>query len=341
MKQIAFTKVNTAELLDVPRPALKPGTVCVRTCYSALSAGTERANITGDPNCGGARGNLKPWPRILGYSVSGVVDSVGSGVTDLKPGDRVLGVWGQHQEYNVYPRENVIPILYDDIDLKDAAFAFISAFSLAAIRKTGLEIGESCLVVGLGLLGQLAVQYARIGGAQPVIAVDFSEQRRNLALTLGADFAFDPSDPALAEKVKAVTEGRGANCVIEVTGNPDALNTALLCTARFGRVALLGCTRVPTTVNFYHDVHWPGITLIGAHTRARPEHESSHGWWTTQDDCLAALRLLHAGKLNLAGVIHEVRPPEDCAQVYARLSAGKDFPIGVVWDWTGKGDGAQ
>ena len=165
MKQIAFTKVNTAELLDVPRPALKPGTVCVRTCYSALSAGTERANITGDPNCGGARGNLKPWPRILGYSISGIVEAVGEGVTDLKPGDRVLGVWGQHQEYNVYPRENVIPILYDDIDLKDAAFAFISAFSLAAIRKTGLEIGESCLVVGLGLLGQLAVQYARIGGA--------------------------------------------------------------------------------------------------------------------------------------------------------------------------------
>ena len=332
MKQIAFTKVNTAELLDVPRPALKPGTVCVRTCYSALSAGTERANITGDPNCGGARGNLKPWPRILGYSISGIVEAVGEGVTDLKPGDRVLGVWGQHQEYNVYPRENVIPILYDDIDLKDAAFAFISAFSLAAIRKTGLEIGESCMVVGLGLLGQLAVQYARIGGAQPVIAVDFSEQRRKLAMSLGADFAFDPADPALTEKVKAVTEGRGANCVIEVTGNPDALNTALLCTARFGRVALLGCTRVPTTVNFYNDVHWPGITLIGAHTRARPEHESSHGWWTTQDDCLAALRLLHAGKLNLAGVIHEVHPPEDCAQVYARLSAGKDFPIGVVWD---------
>ena len=56
MKQIAFTKVNTAELLDVPRPALKPDTVCVRTCYSALSAGTERANVTGDPNCGGGRG---------------------------------------------------------------------------------------------------------------------------------------------------------------------------------------------------------------------------------------------------------------------------------------------
>lgn len=338
MKQIAFTKVNTAELIDVPCPAIEPGEVLVRTCYSALSAGTERANITGDPNCGGARGNRKPWPRVLGYSVSGIVEKTGSAVTDLRPGDRVIGFWGQHQEYNAYPRENVVKIAYDDVDLKDAAFAFISTFSLAAIRKTQLEIGESCLVVGLGLLGQLAVEFARIGGAQPVIAVDFSEERRKLSLRLGADYAFDPSDPELAEKIRAVTEGHGANCVIEVTGNPEALNTALLCTARFGRVALLGCTRVPTTVNFYNDVHWPGITLIGAHTRARPERESSHGWWTSQDDCLAALRLMHAGKLDLAKIIHETHTPEQCGEVYGRLVAGKNFPIGVVWDWT-KGEG--
>ena len=341
MKQIAFTRPNTAELLEIERPLTGAGEVCVRTCYSALSAGTERANVTGDPNCGGGRGQQRPWPRVLGYSVSGIVEEVGEGVADLRPGDRVIGFWGKHQSYNVYPRENVVKIQYADVSLRDAAFVFISNFSLAAIRKTGLEIGESCMVVGLGLLGQFAVEYARIGGAQPVIAVDFSAERRELALRLGADYAFDPSDPELAEKVKAITEGRGADSVIEVTGNPDALNTALLCTARFGRVALLGCTRVPTTVNFYNDVHFPGITLVGAHTMARPAHDSSRGWWTTQDDCRAALRLLHAGKLNIADIVHEQHVPEDCGAVYARLANDKNFPIGVVWDWTGgKGEHA-
>lgn len=334
MKQIAFTKPNTAELLEVDRPVPGPGEICMRTCFSALSAGTERANVTGDPNCGGGRGQQRPWPRVLGYSASGIVEQVGIGVTDFKPGDRVIGFWGKHQAYNVYPQENVVKILYDDVSLRDAAFIFISNFSLAAIRKTELEIGNSCLVVGLGLLGQFAVEYARIGGAQPVIALDFSAERRSLALKLGADYAFDPRDPELIEKVKAVTEGHGANCVIEVTGNPDALNTALLCTARFGRVALLGCTRVPTTVNFYNDVHFPGITLVGAHTMARPDHESSKGWWTTQDDCRAALRLLHAGKLNVDNLIQEQHAPIDCGEVYERLATDKTFPIGVVWDWT-------
>lgn len=333
MKQIAFTAPNTAELLDVERPEVTAGTIGVRTCYSALSAGTERANVTGDPNCGGARGNLRPWPRVLGYSVSGIVEEVGAGITDIRPGDRVIGFWGKHQEYNVYARENVIRIPYDDISLADASLAFISIFSLAAIRKTGMEIGESCMVVGLGLLGQFAVEYARIGGAYPVIALDFSPERRELAQKLGADHVFDPFDPELTEKVKAVTEGRGANCVIEVTGNPDALNTALLCTARFGRVARLGCTRVPTTVNLYNDVHFPGISLIGAHTMARPDHESSHGWWTSQDDCAAALRLLHTGKLNIHDIIHEIHKPEDCPAVYARLATDRSFPIGVLWDW--------
>lgn len=334
MKQIAFTRPNVAELIDVEKPCAGPGEIGVRTCYSALSAGTERANVTGDPNCGGGRGAERPWPRVLGYSVSGIVEDVGEGVQDLKPGDRVIGFWGKHQQYNVYPRQNVVKILHDDISILDASFVFISNFSLAAIRKTRMEIGESCMVVGLGLLGLFAVQYAAIGGAYPVIALDFSQERRSLALKLGADYAFDPSDPDLLEKVRAVTEGKGANCVIEVTGNPDALNTALLCTARFGRVALLGCTRVPTTVNFYNDVHFPGITLVGAHTMARPDYESSHGWWTTQDDCKAALRLLHAGKLNIDEIIHEVHSPVDCPEVYARLASDKNFPVGIAWDWT-------
>lgn len=334
MKQIAFTRPNIAELIEVEKPSVGGNEVLVRTCYSALSAGTERANITGDPNCGGGRGQERPWPRVLGYSVSGIVEEVGEGVSDLKPGDRVIGCWGKHQQYNAYPRGHVVKIEYDDVDLKDAAFIFIANFSLAAVRKTRLEIGESAMVVGPGLLGLFALQFARIAGAQPVIAIGRSEERREMALVLGADYAFSPNDPELKEKVLAVTEGRMANSVIEVTGNPEAMNTALLCTSRFGRVALLGCTRVPTEVNFYNDVHFPGITIVGAHTMARPDYESAPGWWTTQDDCKAALRLLHAGRLNVKGIIQECHSPVDCGEVYGRLAAGGKFPIGVVWDWT-------
>jgi hypothetical protein len=75
---------------------------------------------------------------------------------------------------------------------------------------------------------------------------------------------------------------------IEVTGNGGALDGVLDCMARFGRVALLGCTRSSDfTIDYYRKVHGPGITLIGAHTNARPQYESHHGWWTTADDIRA------------------------------------------------------
>lgn len=333
MKQIAFVEQYVAKVVDVEKKAPAPGEVCVKMLYTAVSAGTERANVIGDPNVAGGRGIELPWPRVSGYSGSGIVESVGEGVEEFKPGDRVATYWGKHQEFNTLPKAQVIKIENENVSMQDAAFTFITTFALAAIRKTRLEIGESCMVVGLGLLGLFAVQYAKIGGAYPVIAVDFSEERRNLALKLGADYAFDPSDEKMPEKIKALTDG-GANSIIEVTGRPEALNTSLLCAARFARVALLGCTRVPTTVNFYNDVHFPGVTLVGAHTMARPDMESHAGWWTHADDCKTSLKMLGAGRLDVHSIIHEVHSPYDAPEVYDRLSFDKNFSIGVQFDWS-------
>ena len=66
---------------------------------------------------------------------------------------------------------------------------------------------------------------------------------------------------------------------------------------------------------------------------ARPEKDSFYGWWTTKDDCKAILRLIHAGRLNLHDVIHEVHVPEECGKVYERLVSEKNFPVGVEWNW--------
>lgn len=334
MKQIAFTEPNVAKLLEVEKKAPAAGEVCVKMLYTCVSAGTERANLIGDPNVGGGRGNDIPWPRVSGYSGSGIVDSVGEGVTEFAPGDRVVTYWGKHHEYNTLPKNQVIKVEDDNVSMQDAAFTFITTFSLAAIRKTRLELGESCMVVGLGILGLFAIQYAHIGGAYPVIAVDFSEERRNLALKMGADYAFDPSDENMPEMIKKVTGGKGANCIIEVTGRPEALNTSLLCAARFARVALLGCTRVPTTVNFYNDVHFPGVTIVGAHTMARPDEESHAGWWTHVDDCKTTLKFLGAKRFDIKSIIHEVHSPHDAPEVYNRLAFDKNFPIGVQFDWS-------
>jgi threonine dehydrogenase-like Zn-dependent dehydrogenase len=119
-----------------------------------------------------------------------------------------------------------------------------------------------------------------------------------------------------------------------VTGVGAGLDGALDCMARFGRVALLGCTRSSDfTIDYYKKVHGPGITLVGAHTMARPDFESHAGWFTHRDDIITCLKLISYGRLDLKTMIKETYKPEECEGVYTRLVNDKNFPILVQFDW--------
>ena len=349
MKSILFTAKDKAELVEEPLPGALPGEVVVRLVRSCISSGTERANVTGVPD--GATGIFGDendmrvtFPRRGGYSSSGVVESVGEGVASVKPGDRVAMSWSWHKQYMSLP-ENQVYRIPDNVSFEDAAFAHIATFPSAAIRKCRLEFGEPAIVMGQGVLGQLAVKLLKAAGAAPVIAADPIPEKREQALALGADFAFDPFASDFAAQVKAATEsdrkthmGRksdaGAKVAIEVTGNGAALNSVLDAVAPFARVALLGCTRNSDfTINYYRKVHAQGVTLIGAHTMARPDAESSSGWWTTRDDAKTFLKMLSLGRISLEGFVAEVHSPAECGEVYGRLAAGGAFPV-VQFDWT-------
>ena len=103
--------------------------------------------------------------------------------------------------------------------------------------------------------------------------------------------------------------------------------------AKFGRVALLGCTRNSDfTIDYYKKVHGPGISLIGAHTGARPKEESSSGLWTTHDDVMAVQKLVHLNRLCLEELVEETYSPTDAPEVFRRLAEEKAFPI-TQFDW--------
>ena len=345
-RNIIFTKKDTAELVEKPMPEVGPGQVRVKLVRSTVSSGTERANVTGcnvvsiwDPPDAPV-----VWPRQSGYSSSGVVDAVGAGVSSVRPGDRVAMSWTTHAEYVVVPEDRVYS-LPDSVSFEAGALAHISTFPMAAIRKCGLELGESAIVMGQGILGQLAVMLLKCAGATPVIAADPIAAKREEALKLGADFAFDPTAADFRERVLAVCpladhgiytgeRASGVKVAIEVTGLGAGLNTVLDVMAPMGRVALLGCTRDSDfSVDYYHKVHGRGVSLIGAHTWARPSNESSRGLFTHRDDAQTFLRLLALGRLSVEGYVADVRSPADCGAVYAALAKGGAFPI-TQFDWT-------
>lgn len=345
-RNIIFTKKDTAELIEKPMPEVGPGQVRVKLVRSTVSSGTERANVTGcnvvsiwDPPDAPV-----VWPRQSGYSSSGIVDAVGEGVVSVKPGDRVAMSWTLHSEYIVVPEDRVYG-LPDSVSFEEGALAHISTFPMAAIRKCGLELGESAIVMGQGILGQLAVMLIKCAGATPVIAADPVAAKREQALKIGADFAFDPTAPDFREKVlsvcplpdKGIYKGphaSGVKVAIEVTGLGAGLNNVLDVMAPMGRVALLGCTRNSDfSVDYYHKVHGRGIALFGAHTWARPAAESSRGLFTHRDDAQTFLKLLALGRLSVAGYVADVRSPAECGAVYAELAKGGAFSI-TQFDWT-------
>ena len=331
-RDIHITAPCVAELVTVELPDLGENEVRVKLAYSTVSSGTERANVMNLPNTGFDPNHVEQFPiKDLGYSASGTVDAVGESVTDLQIGDRVAVSWSHHGQYIHVRRGNVYK-LPDSVSLQDAALFHIGIFPLAAVRKCRTELGESAIVMGLGVLGLVAVQLLRAAGATPVIAVDPIPEKREKALSLGADFALDPFREDFAAEAKRLTGG-GAAVGIEVTGIGAGLDGILDCMAKFGRVALLGCTRNKDfTIDYYRKVHAPGITLIGAHTAARPKTESHGGWWTQKDDMQALLRLHATGRLSLGSLVDEVHSPAAAPGVYDRLVQEKAFPV-VQFDW--------
>lgn len=337
-KVICIREKGKAVLEECPVPEPGPGEVLIENDYTVISAGTERANLVALPNTGTCpggysgreKGGFPFWP---GYCGAGRIVKLGREVEAFRPGDRVIVSWGGHRTHSVKKAAELVRIDDERIDTLDASFAHIASFAFLGVRKLRLEVGESVMIAGQGILGVFALQFAALSGAIPLFASDFDPVRRKLALELGATAAFVP-DETLAERVMAATGGAGVNAAVEVTGSAKALQQALEYIAWEGRISLLGCTRISDVpIDFYKYVHRRGITLIGAHTSTRAKTESAPGRWTEQDDYRTFLKLVAAGRLKIRPLISEIVSPERAPEVYACLADDPKVPLGIVFDW--------
>ena len=330
-KVVQFVSQGKAELLDIdfPDPSdIAPDMVYLKTICTLISPGTEFACINGSVS-------KNQFPMTLGYSAVATVMAVGANVTKFAVGDRCLCYHSAHRNYQLMPEHKLVKIVHDSLPSEEAVYCVVGCMGFQGVRRCRPEFGESLMVMGLGLLGQFAVQTAHLSGCFPVIALDYNEKRRQIALGSGADYAFSPGDPELEEKVRAVTDGKGADSVIEVTGNPQAVVQGLKLTARFGRVSLVGCSRTPTeNIDFYNLVHRPGISIIGAHNQARPLDDRRPGVWTMAEDMALLLKYMDAGRLQCRNLHTMTADPADAPGIYDRVYNRDPDMLGVVCDWS-------
>ena len=301
--------------------------VRVATDCTLISPGTERAFLLGLPNAQGS------YPSRPGYSNIGTVIEVGNAVTNFKVGERVASTQG-HTSHFVTAPSRLLKVPSDDVPSEEAVFFNLGAIALQGVRKARIELGEATLVLGQGLIGLLSLQLSKLSGALPVIAADLTDSRLELAKTIGADATLNPEDTDFSEQLKAVTKGNGPVVVIEATGHPDAISTALDVAGWGARVVLLASTRGETPkVNFYRDVHRKGLILYGAHNAVRPRQESSPNYWTLKDDSHLLLTLIAEKRFDVTPLISHRVPGEEAPKAYQLLMEWNPGLLGVVLQW--------
>lgn len=278
-------------------------------------------------------------PITPGHEVAGVVEKVGTDVTDVKVGDRVAAHYllacgdcercvagleqfcphvrmigkdahGGYAEFAVIPARNAIPIP-DGVDAAVAAIMMCStATAFHALHKARMRAGDRVAVFGAGGLGLSGIQLARACGASRVFAVDIAEDKRLLAEHFGAQ-AIDPAQAAPEEQIRAATGGRGVDVALEFTGIATVQEQALASLGVQGRVALTGIGKGAFRVRGYPDVLNREAEIIGV---------SDH----TRGELLTLMAFARNGSLDLATVIGE-RIPLDAGRINAKLDDLSSF----------------
>ena len=311
---------------------LKANEALVQTEYTIVSAGTEGAGFTGlvkeMPFGDGGQ-----YPRPTGYGHLGRVLSVGDGVSMCKPGDRVLSFSRHASLVKADAGRMALPVS-EDAAGQHLVFARMAGVSIAALRSSTVQPGDTVLVIGMGLVGNFAAQLFQQAGAEVMVA-DLAQFRLDRARACGIDRVVNPAKENLEEAVKTWTGGRGAHVVVEAIGRSEVVAQAVTLARRYGEVILLGSPRAKAVFDatpMLLRLHLEAIRMIGALEWRWPQHETERGRDLTANYRMLA-EWIAMGRLQVAPLLTHLAAPSQCQQIYDGLASNKEEFLGAVFDW--------
>lgn len=369
MKQIIQSYKNgKITLEDLPAPACKSGGVLVRNAASLISVGTEKLMIEmGQKSLlGKARArpdlvrqalakakkegflsvykealNRLDEPIPLGYSAAGIVQEVGHGVQGFKPGDRVAVAgagYASHAEMVWIPENLCVPIPAG-VEFEDAAFVMLGGIALHGVREAALTLGETAVVVGLGLLGLLSVQFLKAQGCR-VIGIDLDRQKCELAGNLGADLTLIPGQHDVEEAVANLTRGFGADAVIITAASKDnrPLLLAEAVARERARLVLVGVADLSLTrKTFWTKELRFSVSKASGPGSIAPLYEAkgfdypiAYVRWTERRNLEAFLDLIAQGHMRVQPLITHRFPIQDALKAYELILENREPYIGVI-----------
>jgi threonine dehydrogenase-like Zn-dependent dehydrogenase len=309
---------------------LAPDEVRVRTLFSGISAGTELTFYRGTnpylskrwdaDNRLFAPGDAATFSypvTNLGYEEVGEVVEVGSGVVDVPLGAHLFGTWGHRTHYVAdldYVRPRLMPAGAEPIL---GIFSHLGAIALNGTHDAAIRLGDTVAIFGMGALGQIVAMMARTSGAT-VIAIDLHDSRLEMAKSLGAHITLNAGAGGVAETIRQLTAGRGADVCIEVSGSTVALNEAVRAAAYSSRVVAMGFFQGEARGLFLgEEFHHNRINIVCSQISG-VSPELQHRWnklrlWQT------AVGLQAEGVLDLRPIITHRAPFERAHELFQAL----------------------
>ncbi len=280
-------------------------------------------------------------PIPLGYSAAGVVSEVGAGVQGFKRGDRVAAAgagYASHAEV-IWAPENLCVKIPEGVDFEEAAFVMLGAIALHGVRQAGLTLGETAVVIGLGLLGLLSMQLLAAQGCH-VIGVDLDRHKCELARELGVDLALIPGQGEVEEAVANATRGVGADAVLitAASDDPEPVRLAEAVARERARLVLVGVAEI----NLTRKAFWEKELLFTVSKAAGPgsltplyeakgfDYPLSLVRWTERRNLSAFLDLVAGGRVQLEKLITHRFPIDQALPAYDLILKNQEPYIGVL-----------
>jgi L-iditol 2-dehydrogenase len=340
MQALVLKEYNSFSLEEVPLPAIGPEDVLIRV---------QACGICGSDVHGmdGSTGRRIP-PIIMGHEAAGIIEQLGSNISEWKIGERVtfdstvvtrqdfysqkgafnlsdyrkvLGVsCGEYRQHGAFAEYVAVPqsILYrlpENLSFAQAAMTEPVSVAFHAVNLIPSEINDSAVVVGCGMIGLFVIQALRIKGCGTIIAVDLDRSHLDMALQLGADFAIMSGEDETIDKIKNLTHGRGADMAFEVVGIAPTVILAIHAVRKGGKVGLIG--------NLSAKVELPLQAVV---TRQL----TLYGSCASAGEYPACLDMIAGGRIKVDEMISAIVPLSDAASWFERLYKGEPGLMKVI-----------
>jgi 2-desacetyl-2-hydroxyethyl bacteriochlorophyllide A dehydrogenase len=332
--RVCFPEINRVELTEVEIDKPEVGGMLVENMFTMISPGTELALYTGLYQNLAKKGSAwARYPVFPGYAAVGRVVMPPDDLSFSK-GDIIFypAKHGAHDWFDAFSG-----LAFDISDFEHPEFGVFVRFgqiAITALRVADFQAGESVVVMGLGIIGNLAAQLFRLSGAD-VIGVDMVPGRRRIAELCGVT-TLDPQEEKFREAILDLTRGTGSQVVVDATGVPGVVNTALEIAAECGQVILLGSPRGLAEVNLYSYVHVKGVSLVGAHERMqRMPTRNRAGRWDRIANSRFVVQCIRNESLKVEPLITDIFSPDCVHEAYDKLCNSKEDTLGVLIDWRG------